>query len=121
MAFRFEDLKIFQVSVDLANKVDKVVRKFPKVEMFSLSSQLKRATDSVVLNIAEGSGSFSSQKDFSRFLTYALRSCLETVACLYLAFTRQYISEVEYRGFYSDYEALSKMISKLQSKISSVM
>lgn len=117
MAFRFEDLKIFQVSVHLSNRVDKLTTKFPKKETYSLISQLKRATDSVVLNIAEGSGAFSYDKEFARFLSYALRSCLETVACLYLAFSRKYITEEEYREMYLEYEVLSKMISKFRSKI----
>jgi len=52
--------------------------------MFSLASQIKRAADSVVLNIAEGSTG-QTKPEFKRFLNIALRSAIEVVACLMLA------------------------------------
>jgi len=116
MAFRFEQLKVFQSAAELANKIDSLTEKFPKKEMFSLSSQAKRAADSVVLNIAEGSIG-QSKPEFKRFLGIALRSGVEVVACLYLAFTRKYISEEEYRKLYNEYELLCKMITKLRDTI----
>lgn len=116
MAFRFEQLKVFQSAAELANETDSLTEKFPKKEMFSLSSQAKRAADSVVLNIAEGSTG-QSKPEFKRFLGIALRSGVEVVACLYLAFTRKYISEKEYRNLYNEYELLCKMITKLRDTI----
>jgi four helix bundle protein len=116
MAFNFEQLKVFQLSASLANKINAHVEKFPKKEMFSLSSQVKRAADSVVLNIAEGSTG-QSKPEFKRFLGIALRSGIEVVACLYLAFTRRYISEEEFRGLYIEYEVLCKMITSLRNSI----
>ncbi len=55
MVFRFEELKVWQIALDLCYKVDLLTKNFPKNEMFCLCSQMKRAADSVVLNIAEGS------------------------------------------------------------------
>ena len=55
MAFKFEKLEIWKLAIDLADNVHKLTRNFPKEEMFSLTSQMKRAADSVSLNIAEGS------------------------------------------------------------------
>jgi len=55
MSFRFEELNIWQRAFKLANEIDLIVEVFPKKELFSLSSQIKRAADSVDLNIAEGS------------------------------------------------------------------
>ncbi len=54
MAFRFEELKVWHMAVDLSNKIDLLAKSFPVIERFSLASQIKRAADSVVLNIAEG-------------------------------------------------------------------
>ena len=84
--------------------------------MFSLSSQMKRAADSVVLNIAEGSTG-QSRPEFKRLPGIALRSAIEVVACLYLAFTRKYLTENEYRSHYEEYEILCKMITKLRDSI----
>lgn len=114
MAFRFENLVIFRSAAALSNKIDLLTEKFPRKEMYSLSSQAKRAADSVVLNIAEGS-SGQTKPAFRRFPGIALRSGVEVAACLYLAYTRNYISEPEYRSLYIEYEVLCKMITKLRS------
>jgi four helix bundle protein len=116
MAFRFEELKVWHIAADLSNEIDLLVKKFPKIEIFSLGSQIKRAADSVVLNIAEGSTGQSSP-EFKRFLNIALRSAIEVVACLYLAKKRKYILDDEHKKYYSEYEVLCKMITKLRNSI----
>lgn len=116
MAFRFEELKVFHLAADLSNKIDLVTDKFPKKEMYSLSSQVKRAADSVVRNIAEGSTG-QTKPEFRRFLGIALRSGVEVAACLFLAFKRKYITHEEYRSLYNEYEILCKMITNLRGSI----
>lgn len=116
MAFRFEDLKVFHLAADLSNEIDQVAKTFPVEERFNLASQLKRAADSVVLNIAEGSTG-QTKPEFKRFLGMALRSAIEVVACLYLAQKRNYISEDIYKSKYDAYEVLCKMISKLRDSL----
>jgi four helix bundle protein len=54
MAFRFEDLQVWHKALDLGEQVDQLTKTFPKDELFVLTSQIKRAADSVILNIAEG-------------------------------------------------------------------
>ena len=73
MSFKFEKLKAWQKSVDLAADVHELTKTFPKDELFILSAQIKRAADSVSLNIAEGSTG-QSNAEFNKFLCYALRS-----------------------------------------------
>lgn len=116
MAFRFEELKVWQNALDLSNEIDLLVKKFPVEERFSLSSQIKRAADSVVLNIAEGSTG-QTAPEFKRFLNIALRSGIEVVACLFMSIKRNYITQEEFDKFYADYEVLSKMITKLRDSI----
>src|ERR1700744_1356705 len=55
MSFKFEKLKVWQKSVDLTADVHELTKTFPKEELFVLTAQIKRAADSVSLNIAEGS------------------------------------------------------------------
>ena len=55
MAFKFESLLIWQKAFDLTDEVHNQAVTFSKNKMFGLASQIKRAGDSVVLNIAEGS------------------------------------------------------------------
>ena len=65
MAFRFEDLEVWKRAIALSNEIDTIAKGFPKIEMFSLVSQIKRAADSV-LNIAEGCTG-QSKPEFKRF------------------------------------------------------
>lgn len=112
MAFRFEDLRVWQEALRLCNKIDLLAETFPKKELYSLSSQIKRAADSIVLNIAEGSTGQSIPK-YKRFLRIALRSGIEVVACLFIGKTRGYIPQDIFTKYYNEYEILSKMITKL--------
>lgn len=116
MAFRFEELKVWQMALDLSNEIDLLSKKFPVEERFSLSSQLKRAADSVVLNIAEGSTG-QTKPEFKRFLDIALRSAVEAVACLFMAIKRDYISKEEFDKNYTAYEVICKMITKLRDSM----
>jgi four helix bundle protein len=98
--------------LELCNEIDKLTKSFPKVEMYSLSSQIKRASDSVVLNIAEGSTG-QTKPEFKRFLKMSLRSGIEVVACLFIARDRGYIQLELFNLFYNRYETLCKMITKM--------
>jgi four helix bundle protein len=73
---------------------------------------MKRAADSVVLNITEGS-TLQSPVEFKRFLITANRSALEIVGCLYIAIRRDYIKEEEFRTCYEKVEKLVVMIQAL--------
>ena len=112
MAFKFESLRIWHLSLDLADEVDLLAQNFPKHEIYSLSSQIKRAANSVSLNIVEGSTGLSNA-EFKRFLVIANRSALEVVGCLYLAKRRNYISDEKFGELYSKIETLVKMIQAL--------
>ena len=116
MAFKFETLLVWQDSLKLCNEIDLLAKSFPKIELFNLTSQLKRAADSVTLNIAEGCMG-QSNKEFLRFLNYANRSGLEVVSCLFIAKFRHYLSEEEFKRLYDEYEKLCRMISKLKSSL----
>lgn len=116
MAFKFENLIVWQRAVVLSETVNDLVKKFPKDELYILTSQFKRAADSISLNIAEGSTG-QSNKEFDRFLGYALRSDIEVVGCLHLASRRKYITEEEFQEFYKHCEEISRMINALRKSL----
>jgi len=116
MAFRFEELLVWQKALEYSNEIDLITKKFPREELYSLSSQMKRAADSVVLNIAEGSTG-QSIPEFKRFLNIALRSAIEVVACLFISKTRLYINDEIFNNHYEKYEILCKMITKLRNSM----
>lgn len=112
MAFKFESLRVWQLSLELTDEVDILAQTFPKHEIYSLSSQIRRVANSVSLNIVEGSTGLTNA-EFQRFLVIANRSALEVVGCLYLAKRRNYILNEKFDELYSKIETLVKMIQAL--------
>ena len=111
MPFKFEKLEIWQLAIDMADDVHILTRNFPKEEMFILTSQMKRAADSISLNIAEGSTGQSNPEQI-KFIGYAQRSALEVVNCIFLAKRRGYIDDLIFNRFYNNSQ---KLIAKIQA------
>jgi four helix bundle protein len=95
MEFKFEKLIIWQKAMDFGELINDSARKFPKDEVYNLSSQIRRAADSIALNISEGSTG-QTNPEFKKFMGYAIRSLAEVVTCLHKAKRRNYITEVEF-------------------------
>lgn len=87
--------------------------------MFSLTSQMKRAADSISLNIAEGSTGQTDPEQL-RFLSYAQRSALEVVNCLYLALRRNYIDQQEFDKLYAELERVSIKIQAFKKSLKNI-
>ena len=83
MAFKFEKLQVWQDSLDYLELVYKIASELPESERYNLRLQIIRAATSVNLNIAVGSTGQSDAEQV-RFFGMALRSLLETVACLHI-------------------------------------
>jgi four helix bundle protein len=82
--YKFQNLETYKLALEYLDKSYELTADFPQQERFNLKSQLERAATSVVLNIAEGSTG-QTDAEQHRFLGLALRSYLETVACLDIA------------------------------------
>jgi four helix bundle protein len=111
MAFKFEKLEVWKLSLEYVDKAYEIANLLPAKEVYNLKTQLIRSATSVSLNIAEGSTS-QSDLEFGRFIGIAIRSCIEVVACLHLAKRRKYINE---KSFAQVYEFGEKMFAKLQA------
>ena len=94
-------------SISIIKRIDTILKSFPKAEMFSLGPQIKRAANSVVLNIAEGSTG-QTKPEFKRFLGMSLRSAIEVVSCLYTAKARFYINEIEFKNIMKNMNSFVK-------------
>ncbi|MDN3658777.1 four helix bundle protein [Ferruginibacter paludis] len=116
MAFKFESLKIWNKALDLSIEIDEMAKGFPKYEVFNLCNQIRKAADSIVLNIAEGSTG-QTNPEFKRFLNYSLRSGIEVVSCLFIAKKKNYIQDEIFSKYYNEYETLVKMISSFRGKL----
>ncbi len=116
MPFKFEKLIVWQKALHLSEIVSKVTKEFPKEEMYVLTSQIKRAADSVSLNIAEGSTG-QTNPEFARFLTIALRSNIEVVGCIFIARQRNIISEENFTLIYGQCEEILVMLNSLRQSL----
>ncbi|MGC4036241.1 MAG: four helix bundle protein [Chitinophagaceae bacterium] len=116
MPFKFERLDIWKLAVSFADDVHLLTRKFPKEEMFSLTSQFKRAADSISLNIAEGSIGQSNAEQ-RKFIGYAIRSLAECVTCIYLSEKREYITHEEFIMLYKRSEELFAKMNKFRNNL----
>jgi four helix bundle protein len=116
MAFRFEQLQIWELAIEFASHVYEVTEGFPKSEIFGLRSDIRRAGNSVPMNIGEGAGR-GSKRDFSRFLDIAMGSVYEVVTGMAIALKRHYITAEAYRGIYDEAEILAKKLTRFQDTL----
>ena len=78
----YSDLDIYQLAFELAKDVHFLTMKLPKHELYEQGSQVRRSTQSIKDNIAEGFGRRRYKNDFIRFLIYAHASCDESMSQL---------------------------------------
>lgn len=114
--FKFEKLIVWQKALDLTAEVCVITKKFPKEELYVLTSQIKRAADSVSLNIAEGSTG-QSNAEFKRFLNIALRSDIEVVGCIHLASRRNLINQDDFIKIYKACEEILVTLNALKNSL----
>ena len=114
--FKFESLIIWQKAMDYGENIFDLSKKFPEDEKYNLSSQIRRAVDSIALNISEGSIG-QSNPEFKKFIGFAIRSLAEVVTCLHKAFRRKYISEEEFSEYYDYAYNLINMMTSFKKKI----
>ena len=110
----YEDIKAYERSYKAALDMYRIVKKYPREEMFGLTSQIKRAATSIPLNIAEGYGKRESIDEFKRFLLMAIGSCDEMKVLLSLSKDLSYINEQEYEKYRQEYNEIGKMLMVLR-------
>ncbi len=114
--FRFEKIESWQRARAFNQLVYEATKKFPKAEIFGLTSQVRRASVSVSSNIAEGSGR-NSDVDFAHFLEIAYALLMETCSQLFLAIDQKYIAEEDSELLFNEADALVGMIVALSKSL----
>jgi len=107
---RFEDIDAWKAARELTQKVYRSTCTGDFARDFGLRDQAQRAAVSIMANIAEGFDS-GSNREFLRFLNYALRSATELQSHIYVALDQGYLKEEEF-------EVLSAMITRCKNLIS---
>ncbi len=112
----YKKYSIWSDSHNLTLEVYLLTKKFPKEELFGITSQIRRAISSVPTNIAEGCGR-SSDLDFRRFLIIAHGSATEVEYLLFLSLELNYISTDEHNNLNVKIEILRKQLHTLIKKL----
>ncbi len=112
----FEQMEVWQDSIDLAVNIYKITSSFPKSEIYSITNQMRRASSSVSANLAEGYGRYN-HKEKLQFYKIANGSLLETKSFFYLAQRLGHISNEDLDSLLVDFVSLQKQISSLVRSI----
>ena len=112
----FRDLKVWQRSHLFTLEVYKCTRGFPKHEIYTLVSQMRRSASSIPTNIAEGCGR-KTDGDFARFLDHSMGSASELEYQLLLSRDLEYIDLKPYEKLSSELVEIRRMLNALIQKV----
>ena len=112
------ELVVWQKAMDLVVQVYRLSSRFPPDERYRLTSQITRAAASVPANIAEGHAR-STAKEYSRFLSIAKGSLMETETFIMLAVRLGYLSEYQAAPTLNLVTQVSKMLTAIRTRLAS--
>lgn len=115
--FRFEKLDVWGDARKFVSLIYKITESFPTKERFGLIDQIRRASVSIALNIAEGSNK-NSDPDFRRFLRMSQGSVNEVVTALYIALDQNFLSQKQFDELYDFSLRLNARLNALIKSIS---
>jgi len=111
--FRFQDLKIWQLAIEIADELFDVADDLEKKKLYRFADQLRGSGMSMSNNITEGAGSYS-KKEFKQFLNIIRRSTFENANILILLKRRDLIGEKELEKLLNKLDHLSRQITNFQ-------
>ena len=116
-AHSFEDREVFQRAYRLSLEVHRESLKFPRIEQHALAGQVRRASKSIAVNIAEGFGKqHLSAAEFKRFLMIAIGSADEMRVWSRYCLDLGYIDEGTWKHWRDEYQEIAKMLQGLHRK-----
>ena len=114
--FRFQDLKIWQLALEIANDLFDIADTLEQKKLFRFADQLRGSGMSMSNNIAEGSGS-SSKREFKQYLNMARRSTFENANILILLQMRNLITKEILDRLLVKLDYLCRQISNFQRSL----
>jgi four helix bundle protein len=109
----FRDLKVYQLSYQLALEIFEITKEYPKEELYSLTDQIRRSSRSTPSNIAEAWRRRRYPKSFVNKLTDSLTEESETEVWLDFSKDLKYISKEKHSYFLEKYNEVARMLSAM--------
>jgi len=103
---------VWKLSLEYINLIYGIAEKLPSLEEYNLKSQIIRAGTGIALNIA-GSAPSQSDPEQARFLAFAIRSLIETIACQHIINQGNYLQDAT--SFREAYQFSERLFAKLQA------
>ncbi len=119
MSNSYKDLVAWRKAMELVTEIYKATQKFPKEELYGITSQLRRAAVSVPSNIAEGQARLSA-KDFRKFLSQARGSLVEIETQLIICQMLKMLSTEESERLLSRTSEVGRILNGLLSSIKTI-
>ena len=113
----YQELQVWQKAMDLVDQIYRATKRFPKEEIYGLTSQLRRAAVSVPSNIAEGQGRNSTQQ-FLHHLSIAYGSLMEAETQLLIAQRQQYLDQTQAEALIEQTSEIGRMLNGLCAALS---
>ncbi|MEN3189380.1 MAG: four helix bundle protein [Atribacterota bacterium] len=112
----FQDLRIWQKGIEIVKDIYILSKKFPKEELYGLTSQMRRSVVSIPSNIAEGFRRYHN-KEYKQFLYIALGSCAELETQIIIANELNYINDTDKTEVIEKIKYICRMTIKLIQKL----
>lgn len=112
----FQDLRIWQKGIEVVKDLYLLTKKFPKEELYGLTSQMRRSAVSIPSNMAEGFRRYHN-KEYKQFLYIALGSCAELETQIIIANELDYINETVKTEIIEKIIYICRMTVKLINKL----
>ena len=113
---KFKNLEVWRKAMNFVEIIYRVTQEFPSSELYGLTSQLRRASTSIALNIAEGSGA-GTDPEFKRFLNISIRSSYESVCAIEISSRLQYMTPQKKEELLADLDEISAMLVGLSKRL----
>lgn len=110
----FRDLKVFQLSYQLALEIFNITKKFPKEELYSLTDQIRRSSRSLCSNLAEAWRKRKYKAVFVNKITDSMQEASETQCWLEFSFACKYLDQKTFEEMDTDYEKIIAMLNSME-------
>ena len=111
-----KDLNVWKDSIELVKNIYLITSKFPKNEVYGLTSQIRRSAVSIPSNLAEGAAR-QTKKEFSQFIFIALGSLSELKTQLIIAKEIKFINNFEFNEINEKITLIRKMLLGLNKSL----
>jgi four helix bundle protein len=112
----FQDLRIWQKGIEVVKDIYILTKKFPKEELYGLTSQMRRSAVSVPSNIAEGFRRYHN-KEYKQFLYITMGSCAELETQIVISHELNYLNDTDKIEIIEKLKYICRMINQLIKKL----